>query len=110
LPREPPTPTTAPKPVRPTSGLSPYASAALDGACRNIIAAPDGSQHDNLIRECFVIGGLARDALLWATRQMPAYDPRRPWREAELQKQVNQSFDYGSAHPRGGNHGGDFRQ
>jgi FAD/FMN-containing dehydrogenase len=73
-----------------------------------------------MIRECFAIGGLvgagavpaglARDALLWAARQMPAHDPRRPWTEAELQKQVNQSFDYGRSHPRGGNHGGDFRR
>jgi len=32
------------EPVRPTIGLSPYAEAALDSACRRIIAAPAGEQ------------------------------------------------------------------
>ncbi len=42
LPREPQRLTAAARPVRPTTGLSPYAEAALDSACRRIIAAAAG--------------------------------------------------------------------
>jgi len=42
--REPERHTTATEPVRPETGLSPYGEAALDDACRRIIAAPAGEQ------------------------------------------------------------------
>ena len=109
LPREPVRPT-ATRPVKPTEGLSRYAEAALDSACRNIIGAAAGEQHDTLIRETAAIGSLcgagaapeafARDALLWAALQMRSHDPRRPWRPADLRRQVEQSFTYGLARPR----------
>jgi hypothetical protein len=45
--------TAAARPVRPTTGLSPYAEAALDSACRRIIEAPPGQQEGTLNAECF---------------------------------------------------------
>jgi putative DNA primase/helicase len=44
LPREPEPRCIAAQPIEPTDGLSPYADAALDRACRAIIAAPCGEQ------------------------------------------------------------------
>jgi hypothetical protein len=68
------------KPVNPVSGLSPYAEAALDSACRRIKAAPDGQQEATLNSEAFAIGTLAganaipeafaRRTLLWAANQI----------------------------------------
>jgi hypothetical protein len=111
LPRNPAPTVAAPRPVKPAAGLSPYAEAALDSACRRIIGAPNGQQHDTLRDECISIGALAgggaipsafaRDALLWAASRMPSHDPRRPWRQREIERQVDESFDYGLARPRG---------
>lgn len=113
LPRE-PQPAAATRPMRPATGLAPYAEAALDSACRRILGAPDGEQHDTLRNECISIGtlagagaipaGLARDALLWAASRTPTFDPRRPWRPHEIERQVNDLFDYGLARPRGDKH------
>jgi hypothetical protein len=99
LPREPDRQATTSRSVRPTAGLSPYADAALDSACRRIIAAPHGEQEQTLNAECFGIGTLAggyviqpdfaRRALIWAARQIPNYDNRRPWRVAELERKVS---------------------
>jgi hypothetical protein len=50
LPREPKEPAAAAHPIRPSGGLSRYAEAALDNACRNIVGAPAGSQEDTLHR------------------------------------------------------------
>src|SRR5262249_5686734 len=47
------------KPARQTTGLSPYAEAALDSACRKIMAASAGVQEITLNGECFSIGTLA---------------------------------------------------
>jgi Bifunctional DNA primase/polymerase, N-terminal len=58
FPRE-PEPTASARPVRPTTGLSPYGEAALDSACRRIIGAPPGQQKTTLNAECFSIGTLA---------------------------------------------------
>jgi putative DNA primase/helicase len=98
------------KPPEPVSGLSPYAAAALDSACRAIIAAPNGEQEATLNAEVFSIGTLvgaipesfARRALLWAADQIPNFDQRRPWRAPELQRKVNSAFDAGMRHPRAG--------
>jgi Bifunctional DNA primase/polymerase, N-terminal len=110
FPREPERPAAAARPVRPTTGLSPYAEAALDCACRRIIAAPSGEQEVTLNAECFSIGTLAgadaipedfsRRALLSAARQVTDYDRRRPWRARELENKVARSFDAGMRRPR----------
>jgi hypothetical protein len=98
------------RPVKPATGLSPYAEAALDRACRRIIAAPSGQQEATLNAECFAIGTLAgasaipsdfaRRALIWAARQIPDYDDRRPWRPRDIENKVNRAFDDGMRHPR----------
>jgi putative DNA primase/helicase len=97
-------------PVKPTAGLSPYADAALDHACRNILAAPAGQQEATLNSECFAVGMLAgagaipadfaRRALIWAARQIPDHDPRRPWRTREIEAKVDRAFADGLRRPR----------
>jgi hypothetical protein len=104
LPREPKR-SGSTQPVRPTEGLSPYAEGALDSACRRIIAAPRGQQEITLHAECFSIGTLAgaggipvnfaHRTLLWAARQIPDHDPRRPWRSAEIERKVERAFAEG---------------
>jgi hypothetical protein len=98
------------EPVESVDGLSPYARAALDNACRNIVSAPNGEQEANLNSECFAIGGLAGSGaipegfalrtLLWAASQIPDYDPRRPWRPIEIEHKVKRAFGDGLARPR----------
>jgi Bifunctional DNA primase/polymerase, N-terminal len=90
--------------------LSRYAEAALDGAVKAIVGAPNGQQRDTLNREIYSIAqlvaggtmpaGLAIESLQWAARRIRTYDPRRPWRPAELDKMVRASFADGLAHPR----------
>jgi hypothetical protein len=102
------------RPVGPSHGLSPYAEAALDSACRRIIAAPNGEQETTIHGEAFAIGTLAgaggipadfaREMLLWAARRLRDYDPRQPWRQ-EAERKVNRSFDRGLQHPREVRHG-----
>jgi hypothetical protein len=99
------------QPVERTSGLSPYAEAALDSACCAIVAAPAGEQERTIVGECFSIGTLAgaggipaelaRRILLAAARRIPDYDPRRKWRASEIEKKVDRAFDAGLCHPRG---------
>ena len=94
-----------------SSGLSKYAEAALDGACRAIASAAAGEQEATLNRECFLIGtlagsgavpeGFALRVLHSAARGVASYDARRPWRVAELAWKVDRSFRAGLAHPRG---------
>lgn len=103
------------RPVTPERGISPYADAALDQACRAIIGAPAGEQESTLNGECFSIGTLAgaggipaefaRKALCWAARQVRDYDPRDPWRAQEIEHKVDRAFDDGLAQPRGARHG-----
>jgi hypothetical protein len=102
------------RPVRPSPGLSPYAEAALDSACRRIIAAPNGEQEASIHGEAFAIGTLAavggipadfaRGMLLWAARRILDYDPRRPWRQ-EVERKVDRSFERGLQHRREVRHG-----
>jgi hypothetical protein len=109
LPREPERPAVV-HPVKPTTGLSPYAEGALDSACRRILAAPAGEQEATLNAECFAIGtlagaraipsGFAHRALIWAARQMLHHDPRWPWRAHEIEAKVYRSFEAGIRHPR----------
>ena len=97
--------------MRPASGLSPYAEAALDNACRRIIAAPSGEQEITVNREAFAIGTLAgagaipfdfaRKVLVWAARQIPNYDSRRPWRASEIDRKIERAFSDGLRHAPG---------
>jgi hypothetical protein len=110
LPQEPNRPATTARQVRPATGLSPYAEAALDRACRFIIGAPDGEQEQTINTEAFAIGTLAhavaipsdfaRRALIWAARQVPNYDRRHPWRVGEIERKVNRAFEDGMRQPR----------
>jgi hypothetical protein len=103
------------KPVAAADGLSPYARAALDGACRRIVRAANGAQEATLNSECFAIGTLAGadaipehfalEVLVWTASQIPDYDPRRPWRAAELENKVRRAFDAGVSRPRQRRHG-----
>jgi hypothetical protein len=97
-------------PVRPSRGLTCYGEAALAGACGNILRAAAGEQETTLHQECFSIGtlagaagipeGFALKALLHAASRMPDYDPRRPWRAADVDRKVRRSFAEGMRHPR----------
>jgi hypothetical protein len=110
LPREPARRAATTRPVKPAAGLSLYADAALDRACRAIIDAPNTVQERTLVREAFSIGtlagaggvpaGHARDCLIWAGNKMTSYDPHRPWRAIEIKQKVDRAFDAGMAHPR----------
>jgi hypothetical protein len=90
--------------------LSPYGEAALDNACRRIIAAPAGGQERTLNAECFAIGTLAaagaisadfaRRVLIWTAHRVPDFDRARPWRAGELQRKVERAFADGVRHPR----------
>lgn len=98
------------RPVRPSAFMSRYAEAALDRACRAIIAAAAGSQERTVNSEAFAIGtlagaggipaGPAREALRWAALKMPSCDPRRPWRAKDLEDKVDRAFAAGLDHPR----------
>jgi bifunctional DNA primase/polymerase-like protein len=109
LPREPERAATA-EPIRPARGLSPYASAALDQACRRIAAAPGGEQETTLNGEVFSIGTLAgagaipadfaRRSLQYAAAQMTSHDPAHPWRASDIEIKVDRAFRDGMQHPR----------
>jgi Bifunctional DNA primase/polymerase, N-terminal len=98
-----------PAPVSP-DGLTRYAAAALDKACRLILAARRGEQETTLNNECFSIGTLAgaggipsqfaRSTLQWAASQLPDLDPSRPWRPGEAASKAVISFDAGVRQPR----------
>ena len=90
--------------------VSPYARRALELAVRGIRTAPNGQQQATLNREVFNIAQLAAagqlpegEALAMlqnAAADMPAYDPRRPWRPAELDRLVKRAFEQGLRQPR----------
>lgn len=115
LPREPKKPVVGARPVDREEGLSVYARAALDHACREIIHAANGVQEKTLGRKCFSIGtlagadaipeGFARRALIWTAREITSYDTRRPWTAAELDRKVERAFEAGVGCPRQVRHG-----
>jgi hypothetical protein len=94
----------------PTGEISPYGASAINGAVSAIYGAPEGQQSTTLNREAFGIGGLvgggqlperiAFDALMQAAFAMPSYDRRRPWRRADLERNVKASFLAGIREPR----------
>lgn len=100
------------KPVEEVDGLSPYARAALNSACRNIVSSPSGEQEATLNAEAFAIGtlagaggipeGFALRTLLWAASQIRDHDSRRPWRAAEIEDKVKRAFADGLSRPREG--------
>jgi putative DNA primase/helicase len=99
-----------PRSLERCDGLSRYAEAALDNACRRIATAPGGEQEATVNAEAFAIGTLAgagaipetfaRHALLWVARQIPSYDSRRPWQATELETKVERAFRNGMMRPR----------
>jgi hypothetical protein len=101
----------AAKPAKPETGLSRYAEAALDSACRKIVDAPAGQQESTLNAEAFAIGTLAGAngipadfacrVLIWSARGMRDHDPRRPWHPTEILGKVERAFADGMRHPRG---------
>lgn len=103
-------PRTSAQPVIQTAGLSRYAEAALDAACKAILRAPAGQQELTLNVECFSIGtlagaggvpeGLALKALLHTAAKIPDYDLLWPWRPEEIDAKVRRAFADGRAHPR----------
>jgi len=98
--------------VRPerSPGLSAYGDAAVNSAGERILAAPCGAQHSTLLPEAFSLGTLAgaglpaefaRKTLKWAGMQMISHDPRRPWRQADIDRTVDDGFAAGLRQPRG---------
>lgn len=93
-----------------TAALSRYAEAALDNAAKRVMAAPAGEQETTLNTEVFGIAqlagggvippGVALDGMLWAARQMPSHDRRRPWRPTEIERKVRAAFMDGLREPR----------
>ncbi len=108
-PEAPALPTSNYRPIRPQR-LSPYDDTALRNAVSAIINAPAGQQHNTLNREVYsiaqlVAGGsmpaaLAIEALLGAAYRLRSFDPRQPWRPAELGKMVRSAFADGLSQPR----------
>ncbi|MGA8755858.1 MAG: hypothetical protein WB611_05935 [Stellaceae bacterium] len=108
-----PPPTAMPKrpAARLPDRLSPYARSALDRAVKAIGAAPQGQQQKTLNTEAYGVGQLAGAGLLPegesltrllnAAADMSTYDPRRPWRPAELDRAVRRAFEQGLRQPRG---------
>src|SRR5262249_19890833 len=113
-PKQHPPPAAATRPIQRTEGLSRYAEAAIDAACRNIIGAANGEQEITLVKEAFSIGTLvgagaapaafARDTLHWAAHRVPSYDSRRPWRIDQLIAKIDRAFDAGASRPREARH------
>ncbi|MGH7093734.1 MAG: hypothetical protein ACREFB_09400, partial [Stellaceae bacterium] len=97
-------------PIVPVVGLSPYGTAAIEGACDAIIKAGPGAQERTLNAETFSIGtlagagaipaDLALRALLRAASGMPDHDPHLPWRPEEIDLKVRRAFEHGFARPR----------
>jgi hypothetical protein len=91
-------------PLTPTEGLSPYAEAALDSACRNIADARVGERDKVINSEAYSIGRLAGGraipqdfalrALRYAVTRMVGYSSR------DLNK-VERAFNAGLSAPRG---------
>jgi hypothetical protein len=94
--------------VRPSNGLSRYGEAALDNACRRILAAANGSQEVTINAEVYSMGRLggagalpadfALRALQYAAAQVVSFS--RPWSSSQLAAKVERSFAAGTANPR----------
>lgn len=79
-----------------------------------MMSAANGEQEATINGEAFAIGTLAgagavptdfaRNVLIWAVRQVPSYDPRRPWHPRELETKVERAFAAGMRRPRAVTH------
>ena len=97
-------------PVRPAGELNHYCEAALRGAYKRIVEAPNGRQEEVLSGESFALAqlvgacgmppGLALDVLHRAAAKMPNHDHRRPWRQREIDHKIRDRFTAGLRHPR----------
>jgi hypothetical protein len=98
------------KPIKPAVGLSPYADAAIELACRAIRGARSGHQRTTLRDQAFSIGTLAaagaippafaRAALIDAGCGMPNFNAKHPWTAKEIERVVRQCFAAGLVRPR----------
>ena len=96
------------RPARPSNGLSRYGEAALNNACRRILAAINCSQEVTINAEAYSIGrlagagalpaGFALRALQYAAAQVVSFS--RPWNSSQLAAKVERSFGDGMRHPR----------
>lgn len=90
--------------------LSPYGEAALSSAAEKILSAPNGEQEATLNGQSYSIGRLAGaghvpvelalEVLLAAAKEIPSYDPRRPWRPDQIESKVRRAFAQGLVKPR----------
>ena len=90
--------------------LNHYCEAALRGAYKRIVEAPNGRQEEVLSGESFALAqlvgawgmppGLALDVLHRAAAKMPNHDHRRPWRQREIDHKIRDRFTAGLRHPR----------
>jgi hypothetical protein len=104
-----PVPVRPAKPVRPCVGLSPYADAAIEYACRAIRGAANGHQYATLYKESFSIGTLAgaggipadfaRAALIDAGCGMTNFRLDL-WTLKDVTRTVDDGFRAGLARPR----------
>jgi hypothetical protein len=104
-----PEPRAEPPPVRPATGLSPYAEAALDNACRGIAMAGQGDRDHAINSAAYGIGRLAGSGAIpeafalrvlhHAASQIPGYNRQRD------RSKVNRSFANGLRNPREARHG-----
>jgi hypothetical protein len=97
--------------VQPQVTGSAYAAHAIASACRAILEATNGLQQATLNREAFSLGTLVgagraredvvRRALRETARRMHSYDERRPWRDYQIDKIVDDAVTAGMRRPRG---------
>jgi hypothetical protein len=102
-------PIEAAPPAYEVPGLSRYGRGALDGAGKDIIAAPAGQQETTLNGRAYWIGqlvtsgeiprDLAKDVLIYAASQMPNYTPNNRWLIADITKKIADSLDAGMKRP-----------
>jgi putative DNA primase/helicase len=116
LPKESEQPQMAPRELaRPVGRLSRYCEAALRGAYKRIVRAPNGAQEGTLNSEAYCLGtlvagegmppALAIQVLERAAADMPNYDRSRPWTAKDLQRKVTDAFTAGLRHPKERRHG-----
>ena len=93
-----------------TTTLTDYAEAALRSAATNILNAPNGVQEKTLNDEAYGIGtaagaglvpvDVALRVLLIAAKDMPNYDPAKPWKKGQAEAKVSAAFHSGLTKPR----------
>ena len=97
------------KPIRPCEGLSRYGEVALDNFCKRVLSAPNGQQEYKLNGEAWSIGRIAGadglpveftlKVLLNVAHRIDSYDPKRPWRNEQIEARVTRAFYDGVSNP-----------